>query len=67
MARGWVDGSEALAEACGAEAGDGFGWVAVTPRNTGASRLGLGMRSHGCTKRVMANGCIMLMLMLAMV
>ena len=60
VAGGGVDGSEALAEARGAEAGDGLGGVAVTPGNADTSRLGMGC--HHCTKRVVvvvANRCML--------
>ena len=62
VAGGGVDGSEALAEARGAEAGDGLGGVAVTPGNADTSRLGMGMGCHHCTKRVVvvvANRCML--------
>ena len=66
VAGGGVDGSEALTEARGAEAGDGLGGVAVTPGNADTSRLGMGMGMgcHHCTKRVVvavvvANRCML--------
>ena len=65
VAGGGVDGSEALTEARGAEAGDGLGGVAVTPGNAYTSRLGMGMGMgcHHCTKRVVvvvvANRCML--------
>ena len=59
VAGGGVDGSEALTEARGAEAGDGLGGVAVTPGNAYTSRLGMGMGCHHCTKRVVANRCML--------